>query len=339
VRLAGAGADTILRKCDGVASGFTVDADYGQTKVTVQDPTGFRAGMGVVVKDDRSGGWLDTLATVTLVQGNTLHLDREFVMDYDGDQGGLVYNGFPPVAGGDVDGVVIEGLVVDGNKQHNPVRLNGCIGGGYYLHRARHCRIADCLLHDFNGDGISFQITQDIVVERCEIRNITGLGLHPGTGSARPVIRECYSHDNDEDGFFLCWRVQEGRFESNRLVNNGRFGLSIGHKDTDNLFLNNVVQGNKSHGLYFRDEKPTNAGSRNTFRGNVIEDNVGSGVHIAGHTTDLLFEDNVIRDTRTGDARTQRVGIWVGEHASRLRAVGNRIENHAETATVGEIET
>ena len=337
VRLAGAGADTILRKCDGVASGFAVDADYGQTKVTVQDPTGFRAGMGVVVKDDRSGGWLDTLATITLVQGNTLHLDREFVMDYDGDQGGLVYNGFPPVAGFDVDGVVIEGLVVDGNKQHNPVRLNGCIGGGYYLHRARNCRIADCLLHDFNGDGISFQITQDIVVERCEVKHITGLGLHPGTGSARPVIRECHSHDNDEDGFFLCWRVQEGRFESNRLVNNGRFGLSIGHKDTDNLFLNNVVRGNKSHGICFRDEKPTNAGSRNTLRSNVIEDNVGSGVHITGHTTDLLFEDNVIRDTRIGDARTQRVGLWVGEHATRVRAVGNRIENHVEAATQGEI--
>ncbi len=338
VRLVGAGTDTILRKCDGVASGFAVDADYGQTKVTVQDPTGFRAGMGVVVKDDRSGGWLDTLATIALVQGNTLHLDRSFVMDYDGDQGGLVYNGFPPVAGFDVDGVVIEGLVVDGNKQNNPVRLNGCIGGGYYLHRARNCRIADCLLHDFNGDGISFQITQDIVVERCEVTHITGLGLHPGTGSARPVIRQCRSHDNDEDGFFLCWRVQEGRFERNVFANNGRFGISIGHKDTDNLFLNNVASNNRSHGLYFRDEKPTNAGSRNTLRGNTIEDNVGSGIHITGHTTDLLFENNVIRDTRAGDARTQRVGLWVGENAARVRAVGNRIENHVEAETVGQVE-
>jgi hypothetical protein len=290
-----------------------------------------------VVKDDRSGGWIDTLATITLVQGNTLHLDREFVMDYDGDAGGLVYNGFPPVAGFDVDGVVIEGLVVDGNKANNPHRLNGCIGGGYYLHRARNCRIADCVLSDFNGDGISFQITQDITVERCEIKHITGLGLHPGTGSARPVIRDCHSHDNDEDGFFLCWRVQEGRFENNRFDYNGRFGLSIGHKDTDNLFLNNVVQNNRSHGIVFRNEKLTNAGSRNTLRGNTIEDNVGSGIHILGHTTDLLFEDNTIRDTRTGDARTQRIGIWVGENAARVRAVGNKIENCAEAETVGNV--
>jgi hypothetical protein len=337
VRLVGAGSDTVLRKCDGVASGFAVDADYGQTKVTVQDPRGFRAGMGVVVKDDRSGGWLDTLATVTLVQGNALHLDRAFVMDYDGDVGGLVFNGFPPVAGFDVDSAVIEGLVVDGNKQGNPVRINGCIGGGYYLHRARNCRIADCVLHDFNGDGISFQITQDIVVERCEVRHIAGLGLHPGTGSARPIIRGCKSHHNDEDGFFLCWRVQEGLFEHNELTENGRFGLSIGHKDTDNLFLNNVVRGNQSHGVCFRNEKPTNAGSRNTLRGNTIEDNVGNGIHILGHTTDLLLEDNVIRDTRTGDARTQHVGIWVGEHAARVRAVRNRIENHVEGETWGEV--
>ena len=233
VRLVGAGSDkTILRKCDGVASGFAVDADYGQTKVTVQDPTGFAAGMGVVVRDDRSGGWTDTLATITLVQGSTLHLDREFVMDYDGDAGGLASNAFPPVAAFGAEGVVIEGICVDGNKLANRA-INGCIGGGYYLHRVRNSRIADCALHDFAGDGISFQITQDIVVERCEVHHITGLGFHPGTGSARPIIRDCRSHHNDQDGFFLCWRAQEGRFEGNEFCDNGRFGISIGHKDTD----------------------------------------------------------------------------------------------------------
>jgi len=329
VRLVGAGPDTVLRKCDGAASEFAVDADYGQTKVTVKDPGGFRAGMGVVIKDDRSGGWLDTLATITLVQGNVLHLDRMLIMDYDGDNGGIIINAFPPVAAFDVDGVVIEGLCVDGNRANNRV-INGCIGGGYYLFKARNCRISDCLLRDFAGDGISFQITQDIVVERCEITGITGLGLHPGTGSARPVIRKCKSHHNDGDGFFLCWRVQEGRFEDNEFLDNAGHGISIGHKDTDNLFANNVIRGNHRHGIYFRNEKPTNAGSRNTFRGNVIEDNGDCGVRIEGHTTDLLFEDNTIRDTRRGAPRTQRVAISAGADAARIRAVRDRIEGEVE---------
>jgi len=336
VRLVGSGPDTILRKCDGAASEFAVDADYGQTKVTVKDPTGFRAGMGVVIKDNRSGGWLDTLATITLVQGKVIHLDRMLIMDYDGDEGGLIFNSFPPVAGFDVDTVVIEGLCVDGNQANN-LPINGCIGGGYYLFKARNCRIADCLLRDFAGDGISFQITQDIVVERCEITHITGLGLHPGTGSARPIIRHCKSHHNQGDGFFLCWRVQEGRFESNELVNNGRYGISIGHKDTGNVFIGNIVRGNGCHGVYFRDEKPTNAGNHNTFCGNTVEDNVGCGVRIEGHTTDLVFEDNLIRDTRAGDARTQRIGISVGDRAARVRSLRNRLQNHADGDFEGEI--
>ena len=336
VRLVGAGADTVLRKCDGPASGFVVDADYGQKKVTVNDPSGFRAGMGVVISDDRSGGWIDTLATITLVQGDVVYLDRLLAMDYDADAGGLIANSFPPVAGFDVDSVVIEGLCLDGNRENNRP-INGCIGGGLYLHRARRCRIADCVVRDFAGDGISFQITQEVTVERCEITRVTGLGLHPGTGSARPVVRDCKSHENGEDGLFLCWRVQEGRFEGNEFFANGRHGISIGHKDTDNVFENNVMRGNGAHGLYFRDEKPTNAGSRNVFRRNLIEDNAGCGVRVDGHTTDLLFEDNTVRDTRTGEARTQRVGISVGEHGGRIRSVRNGLENHVEAATQGEV--
>ncbi len=46
VRLVGQGSDTVLRKCDGHSTGFAIDADYGQMKVTVEDPEGFEVGMG-----------------------------------------------------------------------------------------------------------------------------------------------------------------------------------------------------------------------------------------------------------------------------------------------------
>jgi len=336
VRLVGAGADTVLRKCDGVQSELAVDADYGQKKVTAKDASGFRTGMGVVLRDDNSGGWMDTVATITLVQGNVIYVDRHFVMDYNADAGGLICNSFPLIAGIDVDSVLIEGIQLDGNRATNQP-INGCVGGGIYLHRARKCRLADCVVRHFAGDGISFQITQDIEVERCEVVHATGLGLHPGTGSVRPVLRNCKSIGNDLDGVFLCWRVQDGRFEGNEITGNGRFGISIGHKDTDNLFLGNIIRGNRSHGIYFRDEKPTNAGNRNTFQRNVIEDNEGCGIFVDGHTTDLLFEDNTIRDTRSGAARTQRTGICAGPNAARVRALRNRIENHTEGATTGEV--
>ena len=202
---------------------------------------------------------------------------------------------------------------------------------------ARRCRIADCTVKDFAGDGISFQITQDIEVERCQVIHAAGLGFHPGTGSARPIVRNCRSVDNGQDGIFLCWRVQDGIFENNESLNNGRHGISIGHKDTDCLFVGNVIRGNGAHGIYFRDEKDTNAGSRNTFRRTTIEDNADCGVYVNGHTTDLLFEDCTIRDTRSGAARTQRVGIWANPHSAGVRAVHTRIENHTESDVRGEV--
>jgi len=336
VRLVGSGEETILRKCDGAQSQFAIDADYGQTKVTVEDPTGFRIGMGVVVRDDRAGAFHDTAATITLIQGNTLYVDQYFVKDYDGDTGGIVCSACSLVAGVDVDSVVIEGIRFEGNREKN-LPINGCIGGGIYFYRARKCRIADCVIEGFSGDGISFQTTQDFEVERCEARRSAGLGFHPGTGSARTLIRGCRAIENDGDGLFLCWRVQDGRFENNEFVGNGHAGISIGHKDTDNVFVGNTIQGNAVYGIYFRDEKPTNAGSRNEFRENAIEDNGTSGVHVDGYTTDLLFEHNTIRDTREADERSQRFGILVGPNAKRVKAVGNQIENHVEADTQGDI--
>jgi hypothetical protein len=336
VRLVGQGRDTVLRKCDGHHSGFAVDADYGQKKVTVENPSGFRVGMGLVVTDDRSDGWHTTVATVTLIKGNVIYLDKPFLSDYQIEAGGMAYSSFPLVAGIDVDSVAIEGLCLEGNREKN-LPINGCVGGGIYLHRARRCRIADCLVRGFAGDGISFQVTQDIDVERCEVTRATGLGFHPGTGSVRAVVRDCKSIANGEDGIFLCWRVQESRFERNEVLDNGRHGFSIGHKDTDNLFLGNLVRGNKSHGILFREEKSSNAGSRNTFRRNVIEDNVGAGVFVGGDTTDLLFEENQIGDTRAGDERTQRVGIIAAPQTSRIRSCRDSFDNHIDAPAEGNV--
>ena len=335
VRLVGSGEATVLRKCDGPSSGLVIDADYGQSKVTVSDPSGFRAGMGVSVTHGRPGGWGDSRATILLVREKVLYLDRMLITDYSADHG-MVDNSCPLVEGVDVDSVTIEGLCLEGNRGNNRA-INGCTGGGIYLFRARNCRIAHCLVRQFGGDGISFQIDRDITVEGCQAVGCSGLGIHPGTGSARPIIRDCKSQGNDSDGLFLCWRVQEGKFENNEVVNNGANGISIGHKDTDNIFSNNVIRGNQGHGIYFRDEKPTNAGSRNTFRQNLIEDNSGCGVRVEGHTTDLLFEENTIRESRSGSARTQQIGIWVGEQAARIRAVRNRIENHPEMSVSGQV--
>ena len=135
---------------------------------------------------------------------------------------------------------------------------------------------------------------------------------------------------NGTDGLFLCWRVRHGVFEDNRLEANGRFGISIGHKDSDNLLRGNEVIRNGSNGVCFRDESEGMSPHRNHLKGNRIEDNGResgtAGIRIRGKPSGLIFEDNVIRDTRAGSQRTQTVGILVEERVGPVKIGTNRIE-------------
>ena len=147
-------------------------------------------------------------------------------------------------------------------------------------------------------------------------------------------MRSCVARGNGEDGLFLCWRVRHGLFERNVLENNGRFGISIGHKDTDNLLRENLVRANQSDGVFFRNESLGMAGHRNRLENNVIENNgtkePASGIRIRGETKDLVFKGNVIRDTRPLEARKQTVGIRIDESAGEVMLDGNQID--AKTA-------
>ena len=101
-------------------------------------------------------------------------------------------------------------------------------------------------MKDFNGEGISWQITENVTVKNSEISGSGNTGLHPGTGSPFSVIENNDIHHNDNDGLFICWRVYESRVVGNKIHNNGRFGICTGHKDTDVLFLNNHIFSNGS---------------------------------------------------------------------------------------------
>jgi parallel beta-helix repeat protein len=169
-----------------------------------------------------------------------------------------------------------------------------------------------------------------VTVIDCISEDNTGLGFHPGSGSQRPVLRGNVARRNGTDGLFLCWRVRHGVFEGNRLEGNGRFGISIGHKDSDNLLRGNRVMRNGSNGVFFRDESAGMSPHRNRLEGNVIEDNGrGSGtagIRIRGEPSGLVFEGNVIRDTREGSHRTQTVGILVEDRVGPVEVGANRIE-------------
>jgi parallel beta-helix repeat protein len=108
-------------------------------------------------------------------------------------------------------------------------------------------------------------------------------------------------------------------------------GISIGHKDTDNVFENNHVYENAHQGVYFRDETEENSGHRNTFTGNTIENNgiagEGSGFYIGGETHDITITNNIIRSTGKGN---QTSAIYIGKKTSGITNRDNKISGSKE---------
>ena len=319
---------TILRKADGAATPLALDGDFGEQQITVADPAGFAVG-GVAIWDDHAGGFHTTVGRITGRRGNTFAIDTPLMADCLVSAHAKAAPVFPVVSGKDIEGAAIEDLVVEGNKDAN-APLNGCRGAGIYLYRGFGTTIRGCVVRHYHGDGISFQQSNDVTVVDCVSEDNADLGLHPGSGSQRPVVKNCVARNNGTDGLFLCWRVRHGVFEDNRLEGNGRFGISIGHKDSDNLLRGNQVVRNASNGVCFRNESEGMSPHRNRLEGNRIEDNGRApgtaGVRIGGEPSGLVFEGNVIRDTREGNGRTQTVGILVEGRVGPVTLGSNEIE-------------
>jgi polygalacturonase len=329
VTVRGTGQKTVLRKARAAVSPLALDGDFGEEQITLADPNGFKIGDGVAVWDARAKGFHLTVARITGRNGNTFSISKPLNADCMVNNKAQAATVFPVVSGYDVDGARIEHLVIEGNKAEN-VHLNGCRGGGIFLYRGFGAVIEHCVVRDFNGDGISFQQSNDVTVRHCVSEENASLGLHPGSGSQRALIRECVARRNGTDGLFLCWRVRHGLFEKNILEDNGRCGISIGHKDTDNLLQHNQVRSNHQEGVLFRNEPPGMAGHRNRLENNVIENNGAksgaAGIRVRGAARDLVFKNNVIRDTRSAAEQKQTVGVRIEEQAGVVVLEGNRIE-------------
>jgi parallel beta-helix repeat protein len=329
--LIGSGKATVLQKCDGFKTSFIVDADWGMLKAVVKDVSGFKRGMGIQLYDDEHNqGWDVTTAVITDIQGNVIYFDNNTNNDYLSSLNGTITNGCSIIEAVDVENVKIADLVVEGQKSTNNY-INGCRGGGIYIHKSRNCLVENVKVNEFNDDSFSWQITEKITLRGCEASYGDGLGFHPGTGSDHTIIENCISHNNKGDGIFLCWRVQNGIFRNNTVYANGDNGISIGHKDTDNIFENNHVYENGDHGIFFRDENEQNSGHRNTFTDNIIENNgikqESSGFYIGGETHDISIINNIIRSAGKGN---QSTAIFVGKKSSKITSSDNKISGSKE---------
>lgn len=182
---------------------------------------------------------------------------------------------------------------------------------------------------NYNGDGISWQVAHDVVVEDCRSHDHAGLGLHPGSGSQRAIMRNNTLQRNSI-GLFFCWGVRFAVAEGNTIEDSRQSGISIGHRDTDNLVRRNVVVRSGQVGVLFRAERDQGySPHRNRFEANRIEASGGDegvAIDVQGFTEGVTLADNAILETR-GPAR--RIGIRIAAATRELHLAGNRIEGVA----------
>ncbi|MCP4610729.1 MAG: right-handed parallel beta-helix repeat-containing protein [Planctomycetes bacterium] len=330
ITLRGSGANTILRKCDSVVTKLIRDSDWFEYGVQVEDVKGFVPGGGIMLRSKQGpGDWqFDVLrATVTAIDGDVLYLDgltkENFWIEKDATAGTV----FPILTAENVDNVVVQDIVLDGNRDKNQ-HINGNFSGGVFIQYCNKWRFKNVISRNYNGDGFSFQVCDDIQFESCQAKNNADLGFHPGSGSQRPVFRNCISSGNSQ-GIFFCWSVSDGLAANCILSGNSRYGISIGHRDTDNIIRGCMIKSNGQVGILFRKEaNEFRCGSRNLIENCVICNNgtkkPGFGIDIQGKTEDITVRNTKFENTA---GKNQKTGIRIGQMVGRVIMQGNSFEN------------
>lgn len=335
VRIVGSGLDSVLIKEPSIVTKTSEDSDWYDQEITLKDASGFQVGDGICLrtKNPHNGGTEVAKRTLVARSGNRFKLDRALRQNFwlMGDT--TVSTLFPILSGDEISDIAIENITLDGNRAKNE-NLDGNHAGCIFMQDCARIAMRGVTARSYNGDGISWQICHDVSVEQCHSHDHAGLGLHPGSGSQRPLIRDNKLERNDI-GIFFCWGVKFGLAENNVLTGN-RVGVSIGHRDTDNLVRKNAIRSSGQVGVLFRPERgKAFAPHRTRLEDNQIVDSgaeAGIGVDVQGQVESVTIARNEIRETR---APMKRIGIRVGENTRDVKLVENRIDGFAEQVVEG----
>ena len=330
LRLIGSGPETMIVKEPSVSSKLSADSDWYDQEITLVDAKGFRVGDGICLraKNPHHGGSTVIKRTLVARSGNRFRLDKGLRENLWAAGKPTASTLFPLLSGEFVTNIAIEGIALDGNKTNNE-ELDGNYAGCIFLQDCADINIRRVIARNNNGDGISWQICHDVTVEECESRDHTGLGLHPGSGSQRPLMRGNKLIGNNI-GLFFCWGVKFGLAENNIIEDTKSAGISVGHRDTDNVIRKNIVKRSGKFGILFRPERGEGfTGDRNLVEENTIidtGDETAAAIDVQGTTANLVIRRNVLQETR---GAATRVGVRLAKDTKDIRLEENKIEGFA----------
>ena len=191
-----------------VCSELVCDSDWYESQVRVANPTGFSPGCGIALRSQHAGALQVIKDTVTAVEGDILHLSKRLEKNAWLSEGATAATLFPLLTAEWVEDITVEDIVLDGHREANE-ELNGNYVGSVFLQHCDRYRFRRVVSRNFNGDGFSFQVCDDIHFEECRAEGNANLGFHPGSGSQRPRFYDCHARENSQ-GIFFCWGVTDG---------------------------------------------------------------------------------------------------------------------------------
>ena len=107
VTLAGQGDKTVLRKAPGKVYPLSGYHNYGMLDVPLLYTEGLEKGMTVAIRDDRHGGFFETFARITWVDGTWVGIDTGLHADYEAELNPVLVTSFPLVYGLGVENIAV----------------------------------------------------------------------------------------------------------------------------------------------------------------------------------------------------------------------------------------
>ena len=336
VELTGMGPGTVLRKGKGRAYPLSGYHNYGMCDVPLRSTVGLEVGMTVSVHDNRThGGFYETFATITRIDGDWVGLDHGIEADYSASEEPCLTTVYPLVFGHGISGAALRDLRLEGNRQESEKGMGGCRGGAVYFAGSRDLEVTGVEEKDYYGEGLSFQMCRDVRIRQCRFDDNTGNGLHPGAGSTNALFEECSGSGNDKSGFFFCVRANHITVRNCVFTRNGN-GISIGTRDCHNHIESCSVEDNSGPGVLVRNSPaPTEVHSCLVsdcrIAGNAIETGRGQ-VEIVSDAHDLVFAGNQVG----GSTQVRKPGFFIESSVRRVFMKDNRIAECGPDVEAGE---
>lgn len=253
VTLRGEGCATVLRRPPTLMFDIAARTPQGQVATELTATAGLHYGDEIYLCDSTQGGWHARHVTVTAIQGNRIEgtlVAGGPARRYGPTSGGQCGNFFPMILIHHVADVTVTDLLIDGGPHPvTPQSMPGFTCSAVHGNRATHLQIHNVTVRNWPCDGISAQ-NGTATVTHCTVEDCVGHGYHPGSGIARSIWSNNFSHRNGGDGFFFCRGVRNAVVSGNVLSENAGSGIgNLSDPDAFNVVSGNVIFGNGQHGI------------------------------------------------------------------------------------------